>query len=100
MRFSTDGFNERTNYIRNSNDANKLRSKGLTNFDNSFAKMRSEERRNIVETTNQDKIFIKEDVKGNKDKFLLMNNNLRQVNSKPNVNNPLRDVINRNMFKQ
>ena len=48
MNFRTDGFNERTNYIHNSNNLNKLRKNGPSNIDSSFAKMRTEERRNFL----------------------------------------------------
>ena len=100
MSFNTDGFNERTNYIHNSNDLNKLKSNGTSNFDNSFAKMRSEERRNIVETTNQDKVLVTEEVRGNKDKFILRNNNMRQANVRSTMDNPVSNALNRNMFKK
>ena len=100
MRFNNDGFNERTNYIHNSNDLNKLRNNGPSNFDNSFAKMRTDERRNLVETTNQDVVFVQEDVRGSKDNFLLRNNSMRQVNVKPTMNNPVRNALDRNMFKK
>ncbi|MBR6690611.1 MAG: hypothetical protein IKL65_04710 [Bacilli bacterium] len=100
MNFNTDGFNERTNYIHNSNDMNRLKKNGPSNFDNSFAQMRAEERKNLVETTNQDTIIVTEEVRGNKDKFLLRNNNINQANSKPTMNNPVRNALDRNMFKR
>ena len=100
MNFNTDGFNERTTYIRNSNDINNLQNNGPSNFDNSFAKMRSEERRDLVTTTDQDKVFVEEEVRGNKENFLLRNNNMRNFNSKPNMNNPVSNALNRNMFKR
>ena len=97
MKFNVDGFNERTNYIHNSNGLNKLRKNGPSNFDNSFAKMRTDERRNLVSTTNQDKIFINEETRGNKDNFLLRNNNMNRVNSKSTTTS---NLSNRNMFKR
>ena len=100
MNYNTDGFNERTNYIHNSNDINKLNSSGTSNFDNSFAQMRIDERRNLVETTNQDKVVVTEEVRGNRDNFLLRNNNMRQANVKPTMNNPVSNALNRNMFKK
>ena len=100
MRFNNDGFNQRSNYINNSNDQNNLVKNGPSNFDNSFAKMRSEERRGLVETTNQDQVFIKQEVRGNKDNFLIRNNNMRHANVKPNMNNPVSNALNRNMFKR
>lgn len=100
MRFNNDGFNERTTYIRNSNDLNKLRKNGINHLDNSFAQMRTEERRNLVETTNQDQVIVTEEARGNKDNFLIRNNNMNKVNSKPNMDNPVSNVLNRNMFRR
>lgn len=99
MNFNTDGFNERTNYIHNQNDLNRLKN-NPNNFDNSFAKMRTEERKNSVETTNHDVVIVSEDVRGNKDNFIIRNNNMNRVNSKPNPNNPVSDALNRNLFKR
>ena len=60
MSYNTDGFNERSNFIHNSNDMNKLQKNGPSNFDNSFAQMRMEERRNLVETVNNNKAELVE----------------------------------------
>ena len=98
MKFN-DGFNERMNYIHNSNDLNRVKN-NPNNFDNSFAKMRTDERRNLVTTTNQDQVIVTEEVRGNKDNFLIRNNNMNRMNSKPNMNNPVSDALNRNMFKR
>ena len=98
MKFN-DGFNERMNYIHNSNDMNRLKN-NPNKFDNSFAKMRTDERRNLVTTTNQDQVLVTEEVRGNKDNFLIRNNNMNRVNAKPNMNNPVIDALNRNMFKR
>lgn len=100
MNYNTDGFNERTNYIHNSNDLNRLKSNGAGNFDNSFAQMKAEERKNLVETTNQDQIIVPEEAKGNKENFLLRNNNMNRINARTNMNNPVSDALNRNMFKR
>ncbi|MBQ9071866.1 MAG: hypothetical protein IJY25_01755 [Bacilli bacterium] len=100
MNFNTDGFNERSNYIHNSNDRNRLAKMGPSNIDNSFGKMRSEERRNLVETTNTDAIITQEEVRGSRDNFLLRNNNMRNANAKPTMNNPVSNALNRNMFKK
>lgn len=100
MNYNTDGFNERTNYIHNSNDMNRLKKNGPSNFDNSFAQMRVEERRNLVETTNNDEVIIEKEVRGNKENFIIRNNNMNRVNSKPIVNNPVSAALNRNMFKR
>ena len=99
MNFNTDGFNERTNYIHNANDINKLKN-NPNNFDNSFAKMRTEERKNLVETVNNDNIKVPEEVRGNKDGFIIVNNNILNVNSKPNQNNPVSNALNRNILKK
>lgn len=98
MKFN-DGFNERMNYIHNSNDMNRLKN-NPNKFDNSFAKMRTDERRNLVTTTNQDQVLVTEEVRGNKDNFLIRNNNMNRVNAKPNMNNPVSNALNRNMFKR
>ena len=99
MKFNTDGFNERMNYINNSNGLNRIKN-NTNNFDNSFAKMRTDERRDLVTTTSQDQILVTEEVRGNKDNFLIRNNNMNRVNTKPNMNNPVNDALNRNMFKR
>ena len=99
MRFNNDGFNERITYIRNSNDLNRVK-KNINHIDNSFAQMRSEERRNLVETTDQDKVIVPEEVRGNKDNFLLRNNNMNRLNTSLNANNPVSNALNRNMFKR
>ena len=100
MNYNTDGFNERTNYIHNSNDMNRLKKNGPSNFDNSFAQMRTEERRNLVETTNNDEVIIEKEVRVNKENFIIRNNNMNRVNAKPNNNNPVNNALNRNMFKR
>ena len=97
MNYNTDGFNERSIYIHNSNDKNKLNNKDI---DNSFDKMRIEERKNTVVTTNTDKSEYIGETRGNKDKFILMNNNIRNVNSKPNINNPVYNALNKNMLRK
>jgi len=99
MNFNTDGFNERTNYIHNSNDLNRKKD-NPNNFDNSFAKMRVDERRDLVTTTNQDQVLVAEEVRGNRDNFLIRNNNINRVNAKPNLNDPVNAALNRNMFKR
>lgn len=100
MKYNIDGFNERTNYIHNSNDMNRLKQNGPSNFDNSFAKMRVEEHKSDVETVNTNKTFIAEEVRGNKDNFILRNNNMMNANTKPNMNNPVNNALNRSMFKK
>ena len=99
MNFNTDGFNERSNYIHNANDINKLKN-NPNSFDNSFAKMRTEERKDLVETTNTDKVINVEEAKGSKDNFIVRNNNMMNANVKPNQNNPVSNALYRNMFKK
>ena len=99
MNFNTDGFNERTNYIHNSNDLNRLKD-NPNSFDNSFAKMRTEERRDLVETTNKDNVVTVEEAKGNKENFIVRNNNMMNANAKPVPNNPVSNALNNNMFKR
>lgn len=96
--YNTDGFNERSIYIHNANDMNKLKENNPT-FDNSFAKMRTEERRNKVETTNNDVINSNEEIRGNKDSFIIRNSKMNNFNAKVNPNNPVQNALNRNMFK-
>lgn len=100
MNYSTDGFNERTNYIHNSNDMNILKEKGSSNFDNSFAQMKVEENKPDVKTVNIDHSEYIEEARGSKDNFVLRNNNMRNANAKPTMNNPVSNALNRNMFKR
>lgn len=94
MKYNTDGFNERTIYIHNSLDKNKHHS----NFDNSFAQMRALEHKNDVTTVNCDKTFDYVEARGEKENFVLRNNNMRNSLSKPPDNSVSR-ALNRAMFK-
>ena len=96
MAFKIDGFNERMNYIKNSNNIREKKS----NFDNSFAKMRSEERKNIVTTSNLDNSSNYYQVKGNKENFVIRNNALNNVNHKNLERDPVREALNKNIFKK
>ena len=95
MGFNIDGFNERNNYIRNSNNVRQQ----PHHFDNSFAKMRSEERRNMVETTNNEQTIYVNQTQGKRDNFIVKNMALNNFNHQ-DTNNPVRDALNRNMFKK
>lgn len=97
--YNIDGFNERSIYIHNSNDMNKLKNNNPT-FDNSFAKMRTEERRKTIETSNNDSINVTEEVRGNINNFVIRNNNMMNANRGVNPNNPVQNALNRNMFKK
>lgn len=99
MNFNTDGFNERCIYIHNSNDMNRLKNQGPSNVDSSFAKMRVEENKPTVETVNNDITILKEEAKGDRQNFVLRNNNMRNVNRPINKNNPVADAMNKNMFR-
>ena len=100
MNFNTDGFNERSIYIHNSNDANRLKQNGTSNIDNSMAKMRVKENKPDVETVNTDKSIYIEETKGNRENFILRNNNLNNFNRPINQNNPVSRAMNNNMFKR
>lgn len=95
-----DGFNNRSVYIHNSNDMNRLRKNGPSNFDNSFAQMRAAENRPSVETVNTDKKIIEEEVRGNKENFIIRNNNMRNANASVNPNNPISNAMHRNLFNK
>lgn len=94
MNYNTDGFNERSIYIHNSLDRNKHHS----NFDNSFAQMRALEHKNDVTTVNSDKSFNYIEAKGERENFVLRNNNMRNSLSKPSDSSISR-ALNRTMFK-
>jgi hypothetical protein len=100
MRFNTDGFNERNNYIHNSNDMNRLNRMGTSNIDNSFAKMKVEENKPDVQTANTDAVIFKEEVRGAKENFVLRNHNMLNANVKPSHNNPVKNAMDRNLFKK
>lgn len=100
FNFNTDGFNERTNYIHNANDINRLKQNGNSDFDNSFAKMRVEENKNNVETTKSEVVYVEKDARGSKDNFIIRTNNIRNANVGPTSNNPISNAMNRNMFKK
>ena len=100
MNFNTDGFNERTNYIHNSNDVNRVKLNEASNIDSSFAKMKMDERKANIQTVVTDKTFIKEDVSGSKDDFIIRNNNMMNANRKINSNNPVRNAMNKNAFRK
>ena len=71
-----DGFNERTNYIHNSLDKNRINRMGPSNIDSSFAQMNVNAHKNDVETTNRDKVEIVQEVQGNRENFILRNKNI------------------------
>ena len=96
--FNTDGFAERKVYINNANDRNRIENNGPSNIDSSFAQMKSEERKTIVETTNNDQEEYVEEARGNKENFVLRNNAMDNVFHKPMQNDPVNRAMNRNLF--
>ena len=100
MNFNTDGFNERTNFINNANDRNRLNKMGPSNIDSSVAKMKINENKPNIQTVNTDKTILKEEARGNRENFLLRNNSMMNVNRKVNPNNPVRDALNKNKFNK
>lgn len=95
-----DGFNNRKLYVMNSNDRSTISRNGAGNFDNSLAKMNSE-RRGLVQTTNSS-VPLKpiEEVKGNKENFIIRNNHINNFGKKPNKDNYVSRALNNNMFKK
>ena len=96
-----DGFNERNNYIRNSVDANKVNSMGPTNLDSSFAQMNVNAHKNDVETVNTDKIEVVPEVQGNKENFVLRNEdmmNAQENMNAANINTPNTQMNNNNIM--
>lgn len=100
MNYNTDGFNNRNIYIHNSNDMNRLSKNGPSNIDSSFAKMRVNENKPDVKTVDTDKVIVTEEVRGNRENFVLRNNNMMNANTRVNPNNPVNNAMNRNMFKK
>ena len=100
MNYNTDGFNERMNYINNSNDVNKLNRTDGSNLDSSVAKMKIAENKPDMQTVNRDKKIEKEYARGDKDNFVLRNKNMMNANKKVNPNNPVSNALNRNMFNK
>lgn len=101
MNFNTDGFNERTNFIHNSNDKNRLSSMNSGNtLDSSFAKMKIDENKPNIQTASADVVVFKEEVRGAKENFVLRNRNIMNANTTSASNNPVSNAMNRNMFKK
>ena len=71
-----DGFNERTNYIHNSIDRNRINKMGPSNVDSSFAQMNVNSHKNDVETVDTDKAQVIEEPRGNKENFIIRNKNI------------------------
>ena len=95
MNFNTDGFNERTIYIKNANDLNRVKQMGSIKIDNSVVKMKMDENKPNVNTTNNDKTISTEEAKGRRENFVLRNYNINNVNRQ---NKNLNNIINRKSF--
>lgn len=95
MNFNTDGFNERTNYIKNANDLNRIKKINSKRIDNSFVKMKMNENKPSVSTTNNNRTILKEEAKGKRENFVLRNTNINNVNRK---NKDLNNILNRKGF--
>ncbi len=98
MNYNTDGFNERSIYIHNSNDRNNLKK---SYSDTSFAQMKIQENKSDITTVNHDKnIVLNDDVRGSMENFVLRTSKMRNLNTELRVNNPVREALNKNMFKK
>ena len=96
-----DGFNERTNYIHNSIDRNRLQKMGPSNVDSSFAQMNVNAHKNDVQTVNTDKIEVVPEVQGNKENFVLRNAdmmNAQENMNTANINTPNTQMNNNNIM--
>ena len=79
-----DAFNERSNYIHNAVDKNRLQKIGPSNIDSSFAQMNVNSHKSDVETVQNDQIDVIPEVKGDKDNFVIRNKNIMNAQSNPN----------------
>ena len=93
MNYNTDGFNERMNYINNANGKNRLNKMTSNTSDSSVVKMRINENKPDIKTVNTDKIILKAEAKGNRENFVLRNNNMNNVNRNTNQNNPVSNAM-------
>ena len=96
-----DGFNERTNYIRNSVDKNNLSKMGPNNIDSSFAQMNVNAHKNDVETVDTDKVEVVPEVQGNKENFVLRNSDILNAQmdmNSSNLNEPSVQINNNNLM--
>lgn len=71
-----DGFNERTNFIHNALDKNKIEKLGSTKIDSSFAQSNVESHKNDVKTVNTNQGEIITETSGNKENFVIRNKNM------------------------
>lgn len=101
--YNVDGFNERTMFIKNSNNRRVLNTNkkmnNMTNFNSSFAKMKISENKPDIETAKREDQNYIDQVRGNKDNFVLQNYNLNHF-SDLKEQNSVSDALNRNRFKK
>ena len=90
-----DGFSERRLAFLNSNDKRK----SLPKTDSSFAEMMIKENSSDVKTTSHDFASIQEEVRGNRENFVVRNFKINNANIQPK-SNPVSDALNRNRFKK
>lgn len=85
--FNIDGFNERSNYIHNSNDLRNI--KNHKAYDNSFAQMKIRENSPDIKTTEKEVTNYFQSPSGDKENFVIRNYNINHINqnSKPINNN-------------
>lgn len=97
MNFNTDGFNERSNYIHNQNDVNRLKMGKSHHYDNSLARMRIAENKPDIKTVNRT-ISITNPTKIDRSNFLLRSSNIRNVAGPRKLNSSIQNTLNKNKF--
>ena len=97
MNFNTDGFNERSNYIHNQNDANRLKMGKSYHYDNSLARMRIAENKPDIKTVNRT-TNITSQTGIDKSNFLLRTSNIRNVEGPRKLNSSIQNTLNKNKF--
>lgn len=94
-----DGFNNRKLYVMNANNS-RFNNNKSGKFDNSLAKMNSE-RRNLVQTADSSSTLKPiEDVRGNRENFVIQNNHISNFGKKVPDNNYVSRALNNNRFKK
>ena len=97
--YNIDGFNERNNYIHNSNDRNRLNRSNIIKHDSSFAEMKVKENGATVETSHHEQSNYINEAQGNQENFVLRNYNISHFNQKQ-ASNSLSSALQRNRFKK
>ena len=94
MNFNTDGFNERTIYIKNANDLNRVKQMNSKRLDNSIIKMRINENKPNIRSSNN-KTILSQEAKGKRENFVFRNYNINNVNRQ---SKDLNNIINKKGF--